>query len=342
MNSTPVVQGTISVYALTPDQLASLNRAFPGLTGVYEKLYLAFEDHRVWEICAYNWGDVEDARGKVIASGELQGNGDVDVLDDFVFAPGLVIAARTEDGVSIPQKAARTVNYRLEIEVEGGSGTPWGMDTTGDNVFLKVTQHPSNTTTTTTTHISATPNNYASVLTREGNKWVATFQATNAAQYLRVAIRAAAEVKLKWNLIPLATGNAAWQPVGITQAQCAAVSSLGSRFGGNGVITSTADLVFFGNVTSLGSAAFSNASGLIYIILPANIKSILYNSIRDCGSLLYIKFLSPTMITTTSNALQRTNDCPVYVPDDLVNEYKTSDSWKQYASRFLPLSEFAE
>ena len=138
--------------------------------------------------------------------------------------------------------------------------------TTGDNVFLKVTQHPSNTATTTATHISATPNNYASVLTRDGNKWVATFQATNAAQYLRMAIRAAAGVKLKWSLIPLATGNAAWQPVGITQAQCAAVSSLGSTsgslFADNTLVHYFEEFRFFEKVTSqtrYGKAFFERA-----------------------------------------------------------------------------------
>lgn len=375
MNSTPVVQGTISVYALTPDQLASLNRAFPDLTVVYEKLYLAFEDHRVWEICAYNWGDVEDARGKVIASGELQGNGDVDVLDDFVFAPGLVIAARTEDGVSIPQKAARTVNYRLEIEVEGGSGTPWGMDTTGDNVFLKVTQHPSNTTTTTTTHISATPNNYASVLTQEGNKWVATFQATNAAQYLRVAIRAAAGVKLKWNLIPLATGNAAWQPVGITQAQCAAVSSLGNMFQYNPIISMFKELPLFTSAkvcpnfrgcSSLTEVNFSNITslGMQYLNGTSLIMAVFHEGFTTHGNLNYytsklielvdfpstVTSIGENNFTSTSNCVIvcRATSVPtlgrnnggakaLYVPAAAIADYKSATNWSAYANKIYPI-----
>lgn len=293
----PLIQGNIHPAGITQQQYDKITATFPDIAfiGSY-KLYLAFEDPRVWEICAYNWGDVEDARGKVIASGELEGNGDADVMDDFVFAPGLVIAAKTEDGVSIPQKAARTVDYRLEIEVEGGSGTPWGMDTTGDNVFLKVTQHPSDTTTTTTTHISATPNNYVSVLTQEGNKWVATFQATNAAQYLRVAIRAAAGVKLKWSLTPLATGNAAWQPVGITQAQCAAVSSLGTQFQYNRIITAFAELKLFAKIKSFSSYHFRQCFNLSKVKLPAGTTNV-GNSFDRCDSIGTWNFY-PDSLTT--------------------------------------------
>lgn len=299
--SVPTLSGTIRMTCpVYMDSIEKLLSTFGpgGLNIVFDsdKLYIRFEDPRVWEICAYNWGDVEDVRGKVIASGELEGNGDVDVLDDYIFAPGLVIAARTEDGVSIPQKAARTVDYRLEIEVEGGSGTPWDMDTTGDDVFLKVLQHPSNTATTTATHISATPNNYASVLTQEGNKWVATFQATNAAQYLRVAIRAAAGVKLKWSLTPLATGNPAWQPVGITQAQCAAVSSLGNKFQYNQIITAFAELKLFAEIKSFDSTHFYQCFNLSKLRLPAGTINV-GSSFNLCDSIGTWNFY-PDSLTT--------------------------------------------
>ena len=41
-----------------------------------------------------------------------------------------------------------------------------------------------------------------------------------------------------------------------------------------------------------------------------------------------------------SNGLYVTNDCPVYVPDNLVDTYKSGSGWSQYASRIKPWSEF--
>lgn len=42
------------------------------------------------------------------------------------------------------------------------------------------------------------------------------------------------------------------------------------------------------------------------------------------------------------NALYNTNDCPVYVPDELVETYKADSNWSQYSTRFKPISEFSD
>ena len=127
---------------------------------------------------------------------------------------------------------------------------------------------------------------------------------------------------LSWNFVP-------------RELSCFPLGS--GIFQQNKIIKSTIDIRYLSNLTALPAGCFNYCSGLLYIILPENITSVMYNSIRDCSSLIYIKFLSPTMVTTTSNALQRTNNCPVYVPSDLVETYKTSSSWSQYASRFYSL-----
>lgn len=102
-------------------------------------------------------------------------------------------------------------------------------------------------------------------------------------------------------------------------------------------------MVHFVGVTSLGGSAFMNSSNLLSIIIPANVTSMAYNSIRNNAKLEYIKLLPTSVISMGGgNCLYNTKDCPVYVPDELVQSYKTAQYWSQYASRFKSLSEFPD
>ena len=40
-----------------------------------------------------------------------------------------------------------------------------------------------------------------------------------------------------------------------------------------------------------------------------------------------------------TNALENTNNCPIYVPANLVNTYKSDNNWKTYASRIQAIPE---
>lgn len=110
----------------------------------------------------------------------------------------------------------------------------------------------------------------------------------------------------------------------------------------NSLITSTVDFRFFTVVTSLGPNALYFCYGLHYVILPENITRFSSgNSLRDCPNVVYIMFLSPTVISgVTGNGAQRTGSGPIYVPDNLVEAYKTSTAWSQYSARIKALSEY--
>ena len=41
-----------------------------------------------------------------------------------------------------------------------------------------------------------------------------------------------------------------------------------------------------------------------------------------------------------SHGMAYTNNCPIYVADDLVDSYKSNQYWGEYASRFKPMSTF--
>lgn len=86
-----------------------------------------------------------------------------------------------------------------------------------------------------------------------------------------------------------------------------------------------------------------DSSNLLSIVIPENVTSMKYNSIRNNAKLEYIKLLPSSVISMDgNNCLYFTKDCPVYVPDELVQSYKTAQNWSQYANRFKGFSEFVD
>lgn len=52
----------------------------------------------------------------------------------------------------------------------------------------------------------------------------------------------------------------------------------------------------------------------------------------------YISIRDVPPFPLTSNALNGTRDCPIYVPDNAVDTYKTATNWSAYADRIKPIS----
>ena len=108
------------------------------------------------------------------------------------------------------------------------------------------------------------------------------------------------------------------------------------------------------DLTSLASwVNVTNCSGLLYgctsltsvDLTPlaswtkmTNNSSFIYN----CSKLIFVTVLSTTPFPLTSGALTNGNNCPIYVPDDAVDTYKTATNWSAYASRIKPISEKTE
>ena len=267
--------------------------------------YLEFEDPRMWELVTYCYGDVVDMRGKELANGELEGDDNTQVTSDYVFARGHVISAHKDSrGTSIAQKAARTVDYRVELEVisGAGSGVPWNLDSTtmgtADTPIFQILEETglnsasSGPTATTFANVLSdgdTGWGSQSVLTSLGdNKWYADFTSTVNTNYLRVAIRAASGVTVKWSLIPLSTStNECWQPLGITKTQCEAVTTFGNTndsiqiFRNNHLLTKFNEFQYFNKITNLwgnhGGGRFCNFLGcnnLAEITFPESLTDI--------------------------------------------------------------------
>ena len=99
--------------------------------------------------------------------------------------------------------------------------------------------------------------------------------------------------------------------------------------------------------TSIAYSAFSSCTALTSIDLPActSIDSYAFNS---CKSLTSIKLASTSKICTLSNsdAFKNTpiaNEAGyIYVPDELIEQYKKATNWSVYANQIKPLSEYVE
>ena len=130
----------------------------------------------------------------------------------------------------------------------------------------------------------------------------------------------------------------------LTSIDLAACTSIGDyAFSGCTTLTS----INLPSCTSIYYSAFSSCTALTSIDLPActSIDSYAFNS---CKSLTSIKLASTSKICTLSNsdAFKNTpiaNEAGyIYVPDELIEQYKKATNWSVYANQIKPLSEYVE
>ena len=88
-------------------------------------------------------------------------------------------------------------------------------------------------------------------------------------------------------------------------------------------------------VTSISDAAFQSCSGLTSIDLPSGVTSIGGGAFTYCSGLTSITVEAVDPPQLGRDVFIDTNDCPIYVPSQSVDEYKnsTSTGWYEYASR---------
>ncbi len=87
------------------------------------------------------------------------------------------------------------------------------------------------------------------------------------------------------------------------------------------------------SVTTIGFSAFYYCKGLTSISIPNSVASIGYSAFSGCRALTSITIQATTPPSLGSDAFGDTNNCPIYVPAESVDAYKTATNWKTYASR---------
>ena len=88
------------------------------------------------------------------------------------------------------------------------------------------------------------------------------------------------------------------------------------------------------SVTTIGNYAFNNCTGLTSVSIGNSVTSIGNQAFSYCSGLTSITIQATTPPTlSTKYAFNNTNNCPIYVPAESVDAYKTATNWSELANR---------
>lgn len=96
--------------------------------------------------------------------------------------------------------------------------------------------------------------------------------------------------------------------------------------------SSIASVDFPDSVTTIGNSAFTRCN-LSELTIPSGVTSIGDRAFMYNNSLERINVSASTVPTLGGDAFDNTNNCTIYVPFDLYEDYMASQSWQEYRSR---------
>ena len=92
------------------------------------------------------------------------------------------------------------------------------------------------------------------------------------------------------------------------------------------------------SVTSIGQFAFYKCTSLTSLTIGIGIREISYAGFQNCPSLtsITINRTTPPSIYN-KNVFYNTNNCPIYVPAESVDAYKSAGGWSNLSDRIFPI-----
>ena len=101
--------------------------------------------------------------------------------------------------------------------------------------------------------------------------------------------------------------------------------------------TSLTGITIPGSVTTIGMSAFSGCTSLTSITIPDSVTSIGVYAFSGCTSLTSITVESVVPPSVGWGMFDETDNCPIYVPAESVELYKSATCWSEYADRIYAI-----
>lgn len=120
--------------------------------------------------------------------------------------------------------------------------------------------------------------------------------------------------------------------------------SLVTEIGGQAFMncSSLKDINLREGITIMGQGCLRSCTTLQSVILPSTLTSLGRVALYGCTSLQNVICNAIVPPTSGDKVFDATNNCPIYVPDDSVDAYKSASNWSAYADRIKPLSLYVE
>ena len=93
------------------------------------------------------------------------------------------------------------------------------------------------------------------------------------------------------------------------------------------------------SVSSIGYQAFGGCTNLASIIIPESVTEIGGYAFCGCNSLTSITIMAIIVPSGAGDMFDVATNCPIYVPEESVEAYKTSQYWNAYADRIQPIQQ---